>query len=128
MNPLTGALQAWGDDEIEALLHNPYATTNILHRYRFEGQVQSGPSRDKILCHDPRHRAGYINEIRVAWKTLSKRQRECLYGKYVVARMIKEDGQQRTAREVANSLLMSLDAFNQNVSRARKAINGKVRL
>jgi hypothetical protein len=128
MKKITAALNERGDLEIEALGHNPYSDTNILHRYRFEGQIQSSPSRDRVLCFDPKKCPGYINEIRRAWKRLSKRQRECLYGKYVIARMVKEDGNNRTAREVAISMRMSLDAFNQNVSRARRSITWQVRL
>jgi len=129
---ITGAMKEWGRDKLEELNYNPYSNTNILERIRWERNIQRSPPRDKILGydrHDPKGKTGHINDINREWKKLPKRTRECILGKYVIAtHVVREDGKVYTARQVANSMEMSLDRFNEIVSRGVRRINSKVGL
>ena len=129
MKTITGAMKEWGKDKLEELNYNPYSETNILERIRWETNIQRSPPRDKILCYDPKRKKGHINDINREWKKLPKRTRECILGKYVIAtHVVREDGKVYTAREVAHSMEMSLDRFNEIVSRGVRRINSKVGL
>jgi len=126
---ITGAMKEWGRDKLEELNYNPYSDTNILERYRWEGNIQRSPPRDKILCYDPKGRKGYVNDINRAWKKLPKRTKECIIGKFVIAtHVVRDDGKVYTAREVANNMEMSLSRFNEIVSRGVRRINSEVGL
>jgi predicted DNA-binding protein (UPF0251 family) len=120
------ALYDWGEWKLAELSHNPYPDTNILHRYRFEGEIQSTPGRDRILCFDPsdRYMRGkqHIIQIEHEWHQLTPRPKECILGKYGITQLVKDDGKTYTAREVAQIMSISVEAFNMNVSRGRKKI------
>lgn len=128
MKKIAAALYSWGEYKIQEIEHNPYPDTNILYRYGVEGEVQGTPSRDKVLCFDPQKQPKYIIDINSAWRQLSEKQRECVFGKYVVTQMVDEDGRPYTANQVASLMNISVDTFNRNVSRGRREIDLKVKL
>lgn len=127
MKKISAALYAWGEWKIKELSHNPYSDTNILYRYAREGDIQTMPARDKILCYDGDVSA-YIHSINRAWLSLPDRQKNCVFGKYSYTWVLKDDGNPRTAREVAMMADISYDTFKQNVSYGVKAIDGRVEL
>lgn len=126
------ALYDWGEWKTLELTHNPYPDSNILQRYRFEGEIQSAPGRDRILCFDPKESymrgKRHVIQIEHAWHQLPPRPKECILGKYGVTQLVKEDGKTYTAKEVAQIMGLSVPAFNMNVSRGRKKIIENIEL
>jgi len=133
---ITGAMYTWGKDQLRSNNYNPHSSTNTLDRYRKEGEVQSAPARDKILCYDPKEpkteQAEQIlresNAIQREWLKLDKWQKACVYGKFVETQEIKEDGNLTTAKEVADNLGIGKDKFDEHWSRGVRRINGKLEL
>ncbi len=126
MKKISAALYAWGEWKIKELSHNPFDDTNILHRYQWEGNIQTSPPRDKILCYDG-NVSLYIHDINRAWIILPDRQRNCVFGKYALT-WVLNDGQPRTTREVALLADISYDTFKKTCGYGVKAIERKVEL
>lgn len=126
------ALYTWGEWKTLELSHNPYPSENILQRYRIEGEIQSAPGRDRILCFDAKEShmrgKGFVHEIQSEWLKLPTRQKECVFGKYVVTQMVKGDGRAYTGKEVAQIMGVSVETFNVSVSRGRKKIFENIEL
>ena len=126
------ALYEWGEWKTLELNHNPYPAENILQRYRIEGEIQSSPGRDRILCFDAKEShmrgKGYIHQIEAEWLKLTTRPKECIFGKYVVTQLVRDDGRAYTAKEVAQIMRISVETFNIAVSRGRKKIMENIQL
>ena len=128
----TAVLYEWGEGMIYDINYNAFSDENILHRWRFEGEIQTAPARDRILCYDPPEGRmkdkGYIIDVHRAWIKLTPKPKECIFGKYVMTQILKDDGNPYTAKEDAKIMQMKFDTFIRNVSRGRTAINSKVKL
>lgn len=117
---------AWSVDKIKALGFNPYSDTNILHRDRLAG-IQFGRSGHKILCYDPPEEIKeQLVRFDIEWKQLCKRPKQCIYLKYVIGGIPSTLGHLPTARQLARANKMSLDAFDRNVQRGLKTMDGKL--
>lgn len=125
---ITGAMYTWGQDQLRSSNYNPHSSTNTLDRYRKEGEVQSAPARDRILCYDPKDRDQIVIDIQQEWLKLGKLQKLCVWGKFVSTQEIKEDGNLITAKEIAKELGLHKDKFDEHWSRGVRRINGALKL
>lgn len=129
MKPITGQLYDWGEWKTGEIQHNPHSHTSILYRYETEGNIQVAPSRDRILCYDPKNVPGYINAINRAWLGLSRREHQCVFGKFVATQIYDyELGRVRTEREVAVKMKIGWPAFKQGWTRGRQHISTRIKL
>lgn len=128
MQQITACLYTWGAYKKLEFEHNDFSETNILYRVQHEGDVQSQPSRDKILGFDPSSQPGYVIDINAAWLKLEYDLKWCIAGKYVFTQTVNEDGQLHTAKDAAKVTGFSDDEFNKNVSKGRREIAAKVKL
>lgn len=107
---------AWGDEKNKERGFNPYPRTNILSP-EHGGQ---GTGKDRILCYDP---SGRYKDFEIAWRSLPKRQRECVYTRFVIGGVVDEEsGKPLTKRQIAEVVGCSYDSFKANLSRALKRI------
>ena len=122
MKKITAELYQWGKYKLLEFQHNPFSNTNILHRWQFEGEVQSGPTRDKVLCFDPHSQPRHVTQINAAWVGLPRRQKYCVLGKYALTQLVDENGQPYTAKQAAKIVGVPFDTFEESWQRGRQAI------
>lgn len=108
--------------------YNPYSNTNTLYRAGLMVGSDGRRPGHRILCHDPkREPPRYVIDIHVAWHSLSRRQKQCVLGKYVLTQMIDANsGRRITARDAAGIIGVSLDTFGRNASRGTQKIKTKI--
>ncbi len=126
MKKITAAMYRWGKWKVCELAYNPYSDTNILYRYAREGSISVSQSRDRILCFDPDDAPQYVIDINEAWHHLSRRPKQCVFGKFALTHLINDVGQPITAKMAARVIGVNFDTFSRNVTRGTQTIDGKV--
>ena len=127
MKAITAAGYEWGADKLREGEYNPFSKENTLGRC----EVNSIPPSSTILGYDPKNRDKMTIQFNRAWLDLPgerRGQKACVYGKFVVTQIVKEDGNIMTAKEIARALGLSKEKFDEHWGRGVTRISGKVGL
>ena len=85
------------------------------------------PSQSRILCVDIDASSETLS-INRQWLWLPKLQKKCVFGKYGMTKILHDDGNIYTAKEVAKLFELPWDTFQSSWQWGVKRINSKVGL
>ena len=119
MKWITKLAFTWGTDKLRGLDYNPYPRTSILHWSRMAGS--RGRPGSVILCYDPP--SGRMRDFEIAWRSLPKRQRECIEVRFVYGSIVFDDGRVATKSQLASWYGVSVETLVTNVQRGTRRIS-----
>jgi len=141
---ITRVFHSWGIYRLPFEVNSGYSTTNLLHRMKELRANVSVQGKDKILCHDPKdcnrdyctkdNPCRYCSDlilhfrIDVEWSKLPELQKQCVFGKYGMTKIVGEDGNILTAKQAAKILGVPWSDFQSSWQWGVNKINSKVGL
>ena len=123
MKRITGACHTWGIYRLTVDSECGYPKESILTKI----DVPFVPSQSRILCADIDVSQETL-AINREWLCLPQLQKKCVFGKYAMTKILHDDGNIYTAKEVAKLLEFTWDTFQSSWQWGVKRINSKVGL
>lgn len=116
-----GLLVEYFQFEVKHLHRDGYPSENLLYRWGMEGEVQSPPPKDKILCEDmPPH----LRKVAQALKGFPSLESRCLWIYFCAP--LREDQKPYTKSQLAKMLHVNKGKFKaelkKGISRAERLL------